>query len=103
MEMESINQIFTARTFVLSLILTSATVGPSQAQTTIIDLTHTFNAEAIYWPTERGFKLEKIFWGPTQKGYFYAANRLCTPEHGGTHIDAPIHFAKGRRSIEQIP
>jgi kynurenine formamidase len=24
-------------------------------------------------------------------------------EHGGTHIDAPIHFARGRQTLDQVP
>lgn len=69
----------------------------------LIDLTHSYNEQTIYWPTETGFELEKEFEGKTDKGYFYAANRFCTPEHGGTHLDAPIHFAEGKETVEQIP
>lgn len=101
--MESINQMFCSRSLILSLILIFGRIMPALAQTTTIDLTHNFNAQAIFWPTERGFKLEKIFRGQTDKGHFYAANRLYTPEHGGTHLDAPLHFAKDHLSIEQIP
>ena len=38
-----------------------------------------------------------------EDGYFYAAASLATPEHGGTHLDAPIHFGEGRRTTDQIP
>lgn len=69
----------------------------------IIDLTHPFNEKTIYWPTAKGFELEKRGWGFTKKGYFYASNIFKTPEHGGTHMDAPIHFAKGKWTVDQIP
>jgi kynurenine formamidase len=70
----------------------------------LIDLTHSFNERTIYWPTSPStFKLDRLAHGPTEAGFFYAANALCTPEHGGTHLDAPIHFGEGRRSTEQIP
>lgn len=70
----------------------------------LVDLTHSFNRETIYWPTDTsGFKLEQLAHGKTDAGFFYAANALCTAEHGGTHLDAPIHFAEGRRTNEQIP
>jgi kynurenine formamidase len=36
-------------------------------------------------------------------GYFYSAYRLSTPEHGGTHLDAPVHFGEGKRSADQVP
>ncbi len=68
-----------------------------------IDLTHPFDESTIYWPTEQDFKLEKEFSGFTEKNYYYSANRFCTPEHGGTHIDAPIHFSKKGQTVDQIP
>jgi kynurenine formamidase len=69
----------------------------------IVDLSHSFDAETIYWPTEDGFRLENEHAGPTDKGYYYASNKFCAPEHGGTHIDAPIHFAEGHQTVDQIP
>lgn len=68
-----------------------------------IDLTHDFSEATLYWPTAQGFKLETEFHGHTEKGYFYAANRYHASEHGGTHVDAPIHFAEGRQTLDQIP
>ena len=67
-----------------------------------IDLTHAFGPETIYWPTERGFVLEREFAGTNPKGYYYAANRIATAEHGGTHLDAPRHFAEGRKTADEI-
>jgi kynurenine formamidase len=68
-----------------------------------VDLTHDFSAETIYWPTAQGFALETEHKGMTPGGYFYAANQYHASEHGGTHIDAPIHFAEGHKILEQIP
>ncbi|HVY55249.1 MAG TPA: cyclase family protein, partial [Thermodesulfobacteriota bacterium] len=68
-----------------------------------IDLTHDFSSDTIYWPTGNGFKLEKLFQGTTDKGYFYAANKYTAEEHGGTHIDAPEHFGKGKETVDEIP
>ena len=69
----------------------------------IIDLTYSFSDKTIFWPTENGFVFEKGREGYTEKGYYYCANRFSTPEHGGTHIDAPIHFRKGGRTLDEIP
>src|SRR5262245_22036611 len=69
----------------------------------IIDLTHPFDRETIFWPTVPGFELEVASRGVTEKGYCYAANRFRTAEHGGTHLDAPVHFQEQRRTVEQIP
>jgi kynurenine formamidase len=67
-----------------------------------VDLTHAFDARTIYWPTEKGFQFEPGKNGPTPKGYYYAANRFATAEHGGTHLDAPRHFAEGRHTADEI-
>jgi kynurenine formamidase len=69
----------------------------------IVDLSHSYDSATVYWPTEDGFRLEKEYEGMTDKGYYYASNKFCTAEHGGTHIDAPVHFAKGGRTVDQIP
>ncbi len=70
----------------------------------LIDLTHAYNEQTIYWPTEsEGFRLEQGPAGFTDRGYYYAANRFSTAEHGGTHLDAPIHFYKDRPTVEQVP
>jgi len=74
-----------------------------QAQGKWIDLSHDFSEETIYWPTADGFKLETVFEGYTDKGYFYHANNYTAAEHGGTHIDAPIHFAQGKQTVDEIP
>jgi kynurenine formamidase len=68
-----------------------------------IDLTHDFSTNTIFWPTAEKFSLETEFHGHTPGGYFYAANRYRASEHGGTHIDAPIHFAEGGRTVDQLP
>ncbi len=70
----------------------------------LVDLTHTFGADTIYWPTDtRGFEFEVIAAGHTEQGHYYSANRFSCAEHGGTHIDAPIHFAEARPTVDQIP
>jgi kynurenine formamidase len=70
----------------------------------VVDLTHPFDERTLYWPTSpTRFELKRLSYGETAGGYFYAANSFCTPEHGGTHLDAPIHFAQGGRTADQIP
>ena len=68
----------------------------------IIDLTHDFSSESIYWVTAKEFELDTVFNGDTDKGYYYSANNFASAEHGGTHIDAPIHFSKGGQSVNEI-
>lgn len=68
-----------------------------------VDLTYPFNAATIYWPTAQGFQLEKVADGETEAGYYYAANNFRAAEHGGTHLDAPVHFSRGKHAADQIP
>ena len=70
---------------------------------TWIDLSYDFSSETIYWPTAKPFTLEVVSAQRTPAGYYYAANNLSAAEHGGTHLDAPVHFAEGRHTTDQIP
>jgi kynurenine formamidase len=92
------------------LVILLALVIPAMAQKSgafpsgrIVDLTYAFDANTVYWPTAEQFKLETDFEGMTDKGYFYSAYRYSAAEHGGTHLDSPVHFAKGRNSVDQLP
>lgn len=70
----------------------------------IVDLTHPFNAQTLYWPTSPStFALDTLAFGPTPASYFYSAFAFSTPEHGGTHLDAPIHFADGGETADRVP
>jgi kynurenine formamidase len=69
----------------------------------IVDLTYAFDEKSVYWPTAQQFKLETDFEGMTEKGYFYSAYRYSAAEHGGTHLDSPVHFAKGRLTVDELP
>src|SRR5262245_23133179 len=71
----------------------------------IVDLSQAYGEETLYWPSQPAdhFELQQLAYGETPGGYFYSANRFCPPEHGGTHLDAPIHFARDHRTVEQLP
>lgn len=69
----------------------------------VVDLTHTFDETTIYWPNSpSGFVLHRLAHGMTEAGFFYASNTITAPEHGGTHLDAPIHFAEGMTTAEAV-
>lgn len=76
---------------------------PPWADYRVVDMTHGFGAETIYWPTEDGFKLEVGFDGIADGGYYYASNRYSAADHGGTHLDAPRHFAQGGQGAAEVP
>jgi kynurenine formamidase len=69
----------------------------------IVDLSHEYSKETVYWVTAKEFDLDTVFAGETDKGFYYSANNFATAEHGGTHIDAPIHFSKTGQTVENIP
>jgi kynurenine formamidase len=69
----------------------------------LVDLTHAFGPTTLYWPTATtGFRLDQLAFGPTPGGFFYSAYAFSTPEHGGTHLDAPIHFAAGGLTADRL-
>jgi kynurenine formamidase len=93
------------------VVCAAATLGAAQggapldlSSSRLVDLTHPFNAKTLYWPTSPSkFVLDTLAAGKTEGGYFYSAYSLGTPEHGGTHLDAPVHFSESGRSADRIP
>ncbi|MBL4789968.1 MAG: cyclase family protein [Kordiimonadaceae bacterium] len=74
------------------------------AKSDIIDLSHAYNADTIFWPTSPiKFEHKELAYGDTPGGYFYSSYSFAMPEHGGTHLDAPIHFSRGKNTAEIIP
>jgi len=68
-----------------------------------IELTHAFSEQTLYWPNNpKGFTRDTLFEGMTEKGYYYSAFDFYAPEHGGTHLDAPVHFAEGKKSVDEL-
>lgn len=90
-------------------IVTAGCRGQSVGDSTfpageLVDLSHPYDERTISWPTStEGFTLETVAQGVTSAGYYYEANNFRAAEHGGTHLDAPVHFAEGRQSVDQIP
>ena len=82
-------------------IATVAAAGIDESK--VIDLTYAFDEHTIFWPTAKPFQLEIVSAAKTEAGYWYAANNICLAEHGGTHMDAPIHFAEGKRAADEVP
>ena len=92
----------------LALLVLMATAQPNPAleldNYQIVDLTHAYNAATIYWPTSPSkFSKETLAEGETPGGWFYSAYAVCTPEHGGTHLDAPVHFDAAGKSTDELP
>lgn len=86
------------------LLATQKSLAVDLSSYELIDLTHTYDEDTLYWPTSPSrFELEELAYGETEGGWFYSSYRLCTPEHGGTHLDAPLHFAAEGVAVDAIP
>ena len=73
------------------------------AESKLVDLSHSFNSRTIYWPTAQKFKLTEVADGETEGGWHYSAYNFEGAEHGGTHLDAPIHFSAGGNTADKVP
>ena len=87
----------------LSLFWTSIRAWAGIDETKLVDLTYPLDEQTVFWPTNKPFTWERAAWGRTAKGYWYASGDFSMSEHGGTHIDAPIHFGEGRLAVDEIP
>jgi kynurenine formamidase len=86
-----------------ALAITSAAVRAQSIDSArIVDLTYTLDKQTIYWPTEPPFMHQRERWGKTPQGYFYASAKFAAPEHGGTHMDAPIHFNEHGDTADKV-
>ncbi len=87
--------------FMLAMLfpLTGHATPPPQ----ILDLTYAFDELTVYWPNNKNFSRDDTARGLTSQGYWYASGTFSASEHGGTHLDAPSHFASSGISIDEIP
>ncbi|HJO04087.1 MAG TPA: cyclase family protein [Acidobacteriota bacterium] len=69
----------------------------------LVDLTHSLSPDSLYWPNGEPFEHERQGWEFDADGNWYAMARFSTPEHLGTHLDAPIHFSAAGWTSAQIP
>jgi kynurenine formamidase len=66
----------------------------------VLDLTQPLDERTVLWPGSEPFA------APAEDGYdahgFWARD-LRTPEHAGTHLDAPLHTVPGGAAVADIP
>ncbi len=103
--MNSINKFLEKCSKILFIVLfmIGSFLYASDIKEKLLDMTYPFDENTIYWPTAKSFELVKVSWGISERGWWYAANEFSAAEHGGTHADAPIHFAEKGRTMDQIP
>lgn len=67
----------------------------------LVDLTWPLNSTNPYWPGDRyePFRLKTI---ATIERDGVLSKAFCSPEHLGTHLDAPNHFERDQKSVDQL-
>ena len=102
--MKAMNMYLKRRILIIIIVLLfAASYCSHDFKGKLLDMTYPYDENTIYWPTAKSFVLEKLSWGIAEGGNWYASNNFSAAEHGGTHADAPIHFAQNGRTMEQIP
>jgi kynurenine formamidase len=76
--------------------------GIMEGKGRIVDLTHKLSPKIPYWPgkTYKPFRFETIATLEKDKVF---SGAFWTPEHIGTHVDAPNHFVAGQIPVDAIP
>ena len=77
-------------------------VRPAIDPDRVVDLTYSLDESNVYWPTAEPFRYKHDSFGPSPGGWWYASGSLSASEHGGTHIDSPIHFGEGKAAVDEI-
>ncbi len=87
----------------LSLLLFAkhrSVVPETLAVNSILDLTHSMSEQSPTWDSSEKYTATATA-NYDQHGFY--ARELTMPEHFGTHIDAPAHYARGLWTVDQIP
>lgn len=66
----------------------------------LVDLTQPLGPATTLWPGSAPFAAAVVADYETDGCY---ARELAVPEHAGTHLDAPAHFAPGGARVHEIP
>ncbi len=75
--------------------------GISSGKTRVLDLAYAINDRLVPWPGDERWFEAKVNASVEKDGYFTRSFWML--EHYGTHLDAPIHFLPGKRSLDEIP
>jgi kynurenine formamidase len=76
--------------------------APESGFRAVVDLTHAINSKVPTYELEERSGFKAVTVATIAKNKYFARN-ISLPEHFGTHIDAPAHFARGMWTVDQIP
>jgi len=69
----------------------------------VIDLTHSLDEQAPYWPDRREQSPFSSKVASTYESDGCFARDTTLSEHSGTHLDAPVHVVPGGATVDQLP
>jgi kynurenine formamidase len=75
-------------------------LGDVLAPDRLVDLTQPLGPATVLWPGSVPFEAVVECDYDTHESY---SRELRLPEHAGTHVDAPAHFARGGATTDAIP
>ncbi|XP_022095369.1 uncharacterized protein LOC110981784 [Acanthaster planci] len=92
-----------ARRFVELVLSSMFTLTLALRKGELLDMTYGYDGNSLAYPGNGFFQLTIRSRGPEGTFPWLEDNVICTPEHIGTHIDAPAHFAQGKMRVDDIP
>src|SRR5947209_723756 len=66
-----------------------------------IDISVPLRNGMVHWPGDPAFHIERA--ADQAKGDPATISKMTLGVHTGTHMDAPLHFIRNARSIDEIP
>jgi kynurenine formamidase len=76
-----------------------ATLDSILAPERLVDLTQPLGPRTVLWPGSRPFTADTEVDHDTHGAY---ARNISLPEHAGTHLDAPVHFAREGKPVDEL-
>ncbi|XP_077521817.1 isatin hydrolase-like [Amblyomma americanum] len=68
----------------------------------VVDLSYPYDDRTVYWSQDDRFLLN-VSEVTSDAETWYQVDTMATHTHGGTHLDAPLHFVKDGWDVAQIP
>ena len=69
----------------------------------LVDMSFPYENNMPTWPGLLAYNITLAYKGPYLKAPFTISFSLELSEHTATHIDAPVHFARGQPTVDEIP
>ncbi|XP_038074373.1 isatin hydrolase-like [Patiria miniata] len=88
-------------TVVVMLLMSTSALALKKGE--LLDMSFSFDGNSLSYPGLGFFELTSQYRGPLNAIPWVEYNNILSPEHVGTHMDAPIHVSEGKLHIDEIP